>query len=104
MSLPREIDGTITKQSCRTSISISYRHQEREHLCLQYLNKKTSTQMPFQIIYSSQATELMTVTELEEILSDARVGNKARNITGALIYVDGVFFRFSRVTKLWYAN
>ena len=49
--------------------------------------------MPFQIIYSSQATELMTVTELEEILSDARVGNKARNITGALIYVDGVFFQ-----------
>jgi hypothetical protein len=49
--------------------------------------------MPYQIMYSSQATEPMTVTGLEEILGDARTGNQARNVTGALIYVDGVFFQ-----------
>jgi hypothetical protein len=47
--------------------------------------------MPYQIMYSSQATEPMTVTGLEEILTDARTGNQARNVTGAL--VDGVFFQ-----------
>jgi len=35
----------------------------------------------------------MTVTGLEEILADARAGNEARNVTGALVYVDGVFFQ-----------
>jgi hypothetical protein len=49
--------------------------------------------MPYQILYSSQATEPMTVTGLEAILADARTGNQARNVTGALIYVDGVFFQ-----------
>ena len=49
--------------------------------------------MPFQIMYSSQATKPMTVTDLEKILSDARAGNQARNVTGALVYVDGVFFQ-----------
>ncbi len=49
--------------------------------------------MPYQIMYSSQATEPMTVTDLEEILTDARTGNQARNVTGALVYVDGVFFQ-----------
>jgi len=49
--------------------------------------------MPYQIMYSSQATEPMTVTGLEAILADARTGNQARNVTGALIYVDGVFFQ-----------
>jgi len=49
--------------------------------------------MPYQIMYSSQATEPMTVTGLEAILTDARTGNEARNVTGALVYVDGVFFQ-----------
>ena len=49
--------------------------------------------MPYQIMYSSQATEPMTVTDLEKILMDARAGNEARNVTGALVYVDGVFFQ-----------
>jgi len=49
--------------------------------------------MLYQIIYSSQATEAMTAAELERILEDARVGNEARGITGALIYVDSVFFQ-----------
>ena len=49
--------------------------------------------MPHQIMYSSQATEPMTVTGLEAILTDARTGNEARDVTGALVYVDGVFFQ-----------
>lgn len=49
--------------------------------------------MPYQIMYSSQATEPMTVTDLEKILTDARAGNEARNVTGVLVYVDGVFFQ-----------
>lgn len=49
--------------------------------------------MPYQIMYSSQATKPMTVTDLEKILKDARAGNEARNVTGALVYVDSVFFQ-----------
>ena len=49
--------------------------------------------MPYQIMYSSQATKPMKVTDLEKILADARAGNQARNVTGALVYVDGVFFQ-----------
>jgi hypothetical protein len=49
--------------------------------------------MPYQLMYSSQATVPMTVTDLEKILADARAGNEARNVTGALVYVDGVFFQ-----------
>jgi hypothetical protein len=49
--------------------------------------------MPYQIMYSSQATKPMTVTDLEKILTDARAGNQSRNVTGALVYVDGVFFQ-----------
>jgi hypothetical protein len=47
--------------------------------------------MPYQIMYSSQATAPMTSAELERILADARTGNEARDVTGVLIYVDGVF-------------
>jgi hypothetical protein len=47
----------------------------------------------YQVIYSSQATAAMSVDDLEEILVDAREGNERRNITGALIYVDGVFLQ-----------
>ena len=49
--------------------------------------------MPYQIMYSSQAKEPMSVTDLEKILEDARAGNQARNVTGALVYVKGVFFQ-----------
>ncbi len=49
--------------------------------------------MPYQIMYSSQATKPMAVADLERILADARSGNQARNVTGALVYVDGVFFQ-----------
>ena len=49
--------------------------------------------MPYQLVYSSQATQPMRATDLEKILVDARVGNETRNVTGVLIYVDGVFFQ-----------
>jgi len=49
--------------------------------------------MPYQMMYSSQATRPMTVEGLEEILADARSGNERRNVTGALVHVDGVFFQ-----------
>lgn len=49
--------------------------------------------MPYQLIYSSQASRPMTATGLEEILLDARAGNNARDITGILVYVDGVFLQ-----------
>lgn len=49
--------------------------------------------MPYQLIYSSQATRAMSVEELEEILEDARAGNERRDITGVLVYVDGVFLQ-----------
>lgn len=49
--------------------------------------------MPYQMMYSSQATKPMAVTDLEAILEDARAGNATRNVTGALVYVDGVFFQ-----------
>lgn len=47
--------------------------------------------MPYQMMYSSQATRPMSAADLERILVDARVGNEARNVTGALIHVEGVF-------------
>jgi hypothetical protein len=49
--------------------------------------------MTYQIIYSSEATAAMSVSDLERILADARSGNAARGITGALLYVDGVFLQ-----------
>jgi hypothetical protein len=49
--------------------------------------------MPYHLAYSSQAATPMTLAGLEEILADARAGNESRNITGALIYADGIFFQ-----------
>jgi Sensors of blue-light using FAD len=49
--------------------------------------------MPYQIFYSSQATADMSIADLEQILVDARAGNEARNVTGVLVFVDGVFLQ-----------
>jgi hypothetical protein len=49
--------------------------------------------MVYQMIYSSQANTPMSIGDLEEILVDARTGNEKRNVTGALIYVEGVFLQ-----------
>jgi hypothetical protein len=49
--------------------------------------------MLYRMIYSSKAVGSMNSTDLEQILVDARTGNEARNVTGALVYVDGVFLQ-----------
>ena len=47
--------------------------------------------MLYQMIYSSRATGPLSAADLEQILVDARRGNEARDVTGALIYADGLF-------------
>lgn len=49
--------------------------------------------MPTHLIYSSTASHAMTRAELQTILEDARSGNAARDVTGLLVYVDGVFLQ-----------
>ena len=49
--------------------------------------------MIYQMIYSSQAKTPMSIAGLEEILVDARAGNEKRQVTGVLVYVDGVFLQ-----------
>ena len=49
--------------------------------------------MAYQVIYSSQAVAPMSIAELESILVDAREGNMRRGVTGALVFVDGVFLQ-----------
>jgi hypothetical protein len=49
--------------------------------------------MTYQIIYSSESATPMQTDELEEILEHARTSNAANGITGALVYVDGVFLQ-----------
>ena len=46
-----------------------------------------------QLVYSSRATRPLSSEHLEEILDDARRGNLARDVTGALVYADGVFLQ-----------
>ena len=52
-----------------------------------------SCKVIYQIVYSSQATSPMSLSDLEEMLVDARTENEKRSITGALIYVDDVFIQ-----------
>lgn len=49
--------------------------------------------MTYQIVYSSESATPMQSDELEEILEHARSSNATKGITGALIYVDGVFLQ-----------
>ena len=49
--------------------------------------------MTYQIIYSSQAKTPLSMADLEEILVDARAGNERCQVTGVLVYVDGVFLQ-----------
>jgi hypothetical protein len=49
--------------------------------------------MLYQLIYSSKASAAVTLAGLQGILVDARAGNEARNITGALIFIDGYFLQ-----------
>ena len=47
----------------------------------------------FQIIYSSESSTPMQLDDLEDILEHARASNAAKGITGALVYVDGMFLQ-----------
>lgn len=49
--------------------------------------------MTYQVIYSSEASTPMQLDELEEVLVQARASNDAKGITGALVYVEGVFLQ-----------
>ena len=49
--------------------------------------------MTYQIIYSSESATPMQIEDLEEILEHARRNNSRSGITGALVYVDGVFLQ-----------
>ncbi|MCU0919418.1 MAG: BLUF domain-containing protein [Burkholderiaceae bacterium] len=49
--------------------------------------------MTYQIIYSSKSATPMQMDELEELLEHARTSNAEKGITGALVYVDGVFLQ-----------
>jgi hypothetical protein len=49
--------------------------------------------MSYRLIYSSEATAEMTRPDLEQMLEDSRLRNAKRNITGALVFSDGVFLQ-----------
>lgn len=49
--------------------------------------------MPYQIIYSSESATPMQVDDLEDILEQARCSNAEKGITGALVYVEGIFLQ-----------
>jgi hypothetical protein len=49
--------------------------------------------MTYQIVYSSDATTPMQSDDLEDLLEHARDRNAQRGITGALLYVDGVYLQ-----------
>jgi hypothetical protein len=49
--------------------------------------------MTYQIIYSSDASIPMQSDDLEDLLEQAREHNAQRGITGALVYVDGIFLQ-----------
>jgi Sensors of blue-light using FAD len=49
--------------------------------------------MTYQIIYSSESATPMQMEDLDEILEDARSSNASQGITGALVYVEGVFLQ-----------
>lgn len=65
----------------------------RERMPVPQAARNREQPMPYQMIYSSQATKPLTLEDLEEILEDARDGNERRNVTGVLVYVDGVFLQ-----------
>jgi hypothetical protein len=49
--------------------------------------------MTYQIIYSSESATPMQQDDLEEILVHARGSNAKSGITGALVYVEGIFLQ-----------
>jgi hypothetical protein len=49
--------------------------------------------MPYRLIYSSAATGEMSRADLEQMLEESRIRNLRRDITGVLVFVDGVFLQ-----------
>ncbi len=49
--------------------------------------------MPFRLIYSSEAAPGLAASELEEMLAESRIRNKAHGITGVLLLVEGAFLQ-----------
>jgi hypothetical protein len=49
--------------------------------------------MPFRLIYSSEAALGLAAAELEEMLAESRIRNKAHGITGVLLLVEGAFLQ-----------
>ncbi|UQB41771.1 BLUF domain-containing protein [Thiomicrospira microaerophila] len=46
-----------------------------------------------ELAYTSRASEMMTDIQLEQLLNQATRFNKLHNITGLLLYNDGIFFQ-----------
>ncbi len=55
--------------------------------------------MPFRLIYSSEATGDMPRAELEKMLAQSRARNTMRDVTGVLVFVDGVFLQILEGTR-----
>jgi len=49
--------------------------------------------MPYRLVYSSEATGEMERADLELMLGESRIRNAKRDITGVLVFVDGVFLQ-----------
>jgi len=49
--------------------------------------------VPFRIVYSSEASPGFGPPEVEEMLAESRLRNRAFGITGVLVLVDGVFLQ-----------
>jgi hypothetical protein len=49
--------------------------------------------MPFRLIYSSEAAPGLAAPDLEGMLAESRIRNRARGITGVLVFVDGAFLQ-----------
>jgi hypothetical protein len=55
--------------------------------------------MPYRLIYSSEATGDMPRPELEKMLAQSRARNRMRDVTGVLVFVDGVFLQILEGTR-----
>lgn len=49
--------------------------------------------MPYRLIYSSEAAPDLVPAELEGMLEESRIRNKAHGITGVLVFVEGAFLQ-----------
>jgi hypothetical protein len=49
--------------------------------------------VPYRIMYSSEAAAGLATPELEGMLAESRIRNKAHGISGVLVFVDGAFLQ-----------